>query len=519
MSQSWIGEDELNSALGKVAARNPPSRSGVEAVVKISERYIKEYKHIVYFVEKFITECKDKERVPVLYALDAILRHFAKTSKAEGDKLCQRLAKNLVSTLGHFANANASDKKSVDKVVSRWKAKGFFDSGVLGDAIGAACLSGPPPEKPQEPTTNANDVLNLLASATSAPPNNGLYRPQSGGNPSSYGHGPPSGYGPPRPFAPQYGAPPPPQPHAQYVPPGGQPRYSNGQQAYAPQTYAPQAYQPQRSAIGGGGPGRNTGPPGGEKPEVGTVCRLRITKVNNTGAFVVCIDKHEGHWGLVHKSALSTTFVNNPEEVVSRNQEVFAVLEKITPKRSGNGEDLSFSMKEVDQATGKIIPQQQAYQNPYQPQPSYGQPVYGQAQYGGPPPEKRQAVGTGDVPYKATKANLIPLAKTRDFSAGADPSPAQTPVTAHSHGAYAPPPTATTTAPPFRNGAPFKPAAPASLGAPFKPAAPASLGAPFKPAAPASMGAPFKPAAPAPSGVPFKPAVQPPFVKRKRESE
>ena len=83
---SWAGTDDLNDALVKVSARNPPSASGVKAVVKVCSKYIKEYKHIVFFVKSSL-ECNNSERVPVLYAMDALLRHF-KNVRSRRKKLC-----------------------------------------------------------------------------------------------------------------------------------------------------------------------------------------------------------------------------------------------------------------------------------------------------------------------------------------------------------------------------------------------------------------------------------------------
>ena len=485
---SWAGTDDLNDALVKVSARNPPSASGVKAVVKVCSNYIKEYKHIVFFVEKFIRECNDNERVPVLYAMDALLRHFTKTSGQEGKKLCDRFSINLANTLAMFATVSSADKKCVKKVTAKWKQKDFFDEGVLDSAVAAANLggngggrnNGASRAAPPAPQQTSDDIMDLLSSVGGGrgPSHQGGYPPQPGGGGSQY-HPPTAGY-PPRPGMGYQGGgghasalpPPPRQPYGSV----GNHGYPAQQQQYAPR---PQMQRPNN-------------PPEGVRPNVGDICKAKVTKVTNSGVFVLCQGDNAGHWGLVHKSKINNEFVSDPQLLgwLQRGMEVWVQLEKIIPK--GNRDDLSFTMNRVDQTTG--------------------QPLAAPSQ---PPPYKRQAFG-GDRGYPKTQtgANTMPLGRTRNFA----PPPGQSaaPYSAAPYNQQQAPSSASTTSGQFRPApsasyAPFRAAAPPAA-APFTSAAPAAA-APFRAAAP-PMAAPFKSAAPV-SAAPFRataPARSGPFT-------
>ena len=164
----WSGEDPLNNAMVKVAARNPPSASAVKNFVKVCSSYSKEYKHIVHFVEKFVRECEDTELLPMIYAIDAILRQFTKMSQENGTKLCSRFQTNLVNTMTRFSKVNTGDKKSVKKVINKWKEKRFFDVMILEDAMVTAGIENDNGSRRMDgrdrpAVASANEVLDLLS--------------------------------------------------------------------------------------------------------------------------------------------------------------------------------------------------------------------------------------------------------------------------------------------------------------------------------------------------------------------
>ena len=174
---SWSGEDPLNSAMGKVASRNPPSASAIKNFVKICSSYSKEYKHIVHYVERFVKDCDEEEFLPMCYAIDAILRNFTNTSKELGRKLCSRFQTNLVTTMEHFSKANKKDKKTIKKVVGRWKDKNFFDPMTMEDAMDAAGIgesddNGDSGRSKQQKEAKLSSIVDLLSSNNSNNNNN-----------------------------------------------------------------------------------------------------------------------------------------------------------------------------------------------------------------------------------------------------------------------------------------------------------------------------------------------------------
>ena len=77
---------------------------------------------------------------------------------------------HLVNTMTRFSKVNTGDKKSVKKVINKWKEKRFFDVMMLEDAMVAAGLrttmeaEGGWRDRPA--VASANEVLDLLSSAS-----------------------------------------------------------------------------------------------------------------------------------------------------------------------------------------------------------------------------------------------------------------------------------------------------------------------------------------------------------------
>ena len=90
----------------------------------------------------------------------------------------------LVNTMSRFSKVNTGDKKSVKKVINKWKEKRFFDVMVLEDAMVTAGIENDNGSRRMDgrdrpAVASANEVLDLLSSASG----NGHHQ------------GPPRGYG------------------------------------------------------------------------------------------------------------------------------------------------------------------------------------------------------------------------------------------------------------------------------------------------------------------------------------
>ena len=54
----WKGQSPLEDALMSVIAHNPPSQSAMTAAKAIAVKYQREYKHVIYYTIKFLSQLK-----------------------------------------------------------------------------------------------------------------------------------------------------------------------------------------------------------------------------------------------------------------------------------------------------------------------------------------------------------------------------------------------------------------------------------------------------------------------------
>ncbi|KAK9705466.1 hypothetical protein RND81_07G059300 [Saponaria officinalis] len=85
-----------------------------------------------------------------------------------------------------------------------------------------------------------------------------------------------------------------------------------------------------------------------DEPEIYQVYKGRVSKIMDTGCFVQLLD-FRGKEGLVHISQMASRRIASAKDVVKRDQEVYVKL------ISNLGDKLSFSMRDVDQDTGKDL--------------------------------------------------------------------------------------------------------------------------------------------------------------------
>ncbi|KAL8480920.1 hypothetical protein ACS0TY_026887 [Phlomoides rotata] len=85
-----------------------------------------------------------------------------------------------------------------------------------------------------------------------------------------------------------------------------------------------------------------------EEPELYQVYKGKVSRVMDKGCFVQFHD-FRGKEGLVHVSQMATRRISNAKEVVKRDQEVYVKVISVS------GSNLSLSMRDVDQNTGKDL--------------------------------------------------------------------------------------------------------------------------------------------------------------------
>ncbi|XP_021747081.1 probable pre-mRNA-splicing factor ATP-dependent RNA helicase DEAH5 [Chenopodium quinoa] len=98
----------------------------------------------------------------------------------------------------------------------------------------------------------------------------------------------------------------------------------------------------------GGSSRRNQRPESDELELLTRVYKGKVSKVMSMGCFVQLHD-FKGKEGLVHVSEIANRRIADPKDVVKRGQEVYVKVISVS------GQKLSFSMKDVDQDTGKDL--------------------------------------------------------------------------------------------------------------------------------------------------------------------
>ncbi|KAL6534995.1 hypothetical protein OROHE_013049 [Orobanche hederae] len=85
-----------------------------------------------------------------------------------------------------------------------------------------------------------------------------------------------------------------------------------------------------------------------EEPELYKVYKGRVSRVMDKGCFVQ-FHEFRGKEGLVHVSQMATRRISNAKDVIKRDQEVYVKVISVS------GNNLSLSMRDVDQNTGKDL--------------------------------------------------------------------------------------------------------------------------------------------------------------------
>lgn len=121
---------EFEMEMATVSKEKPPiSSRKVEALVNLSMKYMKYFKHVVHCVEKFISKARSEYKLPGLYVIDAIVR-ASKQRYGEKDPYGPRFQQNLTQTFVFLLRCGLEDQENVREVVRRWQRAAIFPNDV-----------------------------------------------------------------------------------------------------------------------------------------------------------------------------------------------------------------------------------------------------------------------------------------------------------------------------------------------------------------------------------------------------
>ncbi|KND02580.1 uncharacterized protein SPPG_03038 [Spizellomyces punctatus DAOM BR117] len=104
----------------------PVSASKISSLTKLAIKHAKNYKNIVYSIEKFIQKCPPELKLAGLYTIDSIARAAAKHPE-DGKVYIARFEEKLDTFIPHLLQAPPKDKDRVKRTVGLWKRSGLFN--------------------------------------------------------------------------------------------------------------------------------------------------------------------------------------------------------------------------------------------------------------------------------------------------------------------------------------------------------------------------------------------------------
>lgn len=106
-NKHWAGEQELHKALQELAEyqSNVPT-SKIRSVVSIANKYVSDFKMVVYEIEKFIRKSDDHQKITGLFVIDSLCKQHSK----ERELFSKRFALRLRDTFSHFSKFSEKDK-------------------------------------------------------------------------------------------------------------------------------------------------------------------------------------------------------------------------------------------------------------------------------------------------------------------------------------------------------------------------------------------------------------------------
>ncbi|KAJ3189382.1 hypothetical protein HDU85_003011 [Gaertneriomyces sp. JEL0708] len=159
-------------------AKLPVSASKISSLTKLAVKHAKQYKGVVYSIERFITKCPPELKLAGLYVVDSIARAVSKHPE-EGESYIARFEERMDAMFPHLMQAPGKDKDRVKRTVGLWRKSKLFSPSVVEQVEKTYLQVEPTPQ----PSTDALGVLAGL-SATSAPAANTNADPRLSGTSS-----------------------------------------------------------------------------------------------------------------------------------------------------------------------------------------------------------------------------------------------------------------------------------------------------------------------------------------------
>lgn len=106
-AKPWAGEQELQSVLQELCGHrsNVPS-SKIRQVVSIANKYVSDFKMVVYEIEKFIKKAANEDKMSGLFVLDSLCRQHSK----DRETFAKRFGIRLKESISYFNKVTSKEK-------------------------------------------------------------------------------------------------------------------------------------------------------------------------------------------------------------------------------------------------------------------------------------------------------------------------------------------------------------------------------------------------------------------------
>jgi hypothetical protein len=131
-SKHWAGEEELQKLLQELCGHTggvPTSK--VKQIVGVCNKYVQDFKMVVYEIEKFIKKSNPLDKLGGLFVLDSLSRQHSK----ERETFAKRFAVRLKETFTYLQKLPNHEKATVSRLLDEWRKKGVFPSELLTPII------------------------------------------------------------------------------------------------------------------------------------------------------------------------------------------------------------------------------------------------------------------------------------------------------------------------------------------------------------------------------------------------
>ncbi|KAI8609357.1 hypothetical protein BC830DRAFT_1206781 [Chytriomyces sp. MP71] len=154
-----MAEEEFDRAvLSCLSESSALSAAKIQSITKVGIKYGRNYKAIVFTIERFVTKCPPHLKLSGLYIVDSVVRACQKTLQPhEYANLVARFEEKIEHMFPHMLSAPQKDKEKMKKLIKIWKEMSLFNMEML-EGIEMIYLPDSVPVNPAVSVRNAKGL-------------------------------------------------------------------------------------------------------------------------------------------------------------------------------------------------------------------------------------------------------------------------------------------------------------------------------------------------------------------------